>query len=115
MTERITLVPLRPVPFAELVKGAPQPPSLTPADVEALTRLSYVEGPLWKIVKAGLDYCEQLAQDVAEIPLIDDAARQRARDIQVQRAAARAFLIWMVTAIRGVSPKDERKGNSDGL
>jgi hypothetical protein len=99
---------LRPIPFQDIIRQPPRV-ELSAQDIAQLAALSTPGGPLAKIVHIGLDFERELRDTIAEHPLVDEAARAHVRDLQVQRATARAWLNWLVSQISTAPlPVDER-------
>lgn len=83
-------------PFAELANKLPDDPQLTQPEKDILLQLSEHGGPLWKIVKSSLDYANHMRDHIAAIELVGPAQIELARQLQLKRQAALAYLTWFV-------------------
>lgn len=99
--------------FEDLRRALPVDPNLTEGERVQLRHLSLRDGPLWKIVKSGLDYAEHMKDHIAAVELVGPEQIQEARQLQLKREAALSFLRWFVQCYAS-APMARKEGQDNG-
>lgn len=87
---------------------------LLDVDKEQLRALSREGGPLYKIFKQTLDYCDQLAQYIVALDLNSEEGLKSARQLQLERTASLNYVKWFIQQFADYSLDANLKDHLNG-